>query len=112
MSFLYGKMGSMRKEAPKEQKAFYHSAAWQKCRSAYIAKVGGLCERCLQKGIVRPGKIVHHKEYISVENLDDPTILLNEKNLEYLCHECHNEEHFEQNNRRYFIDEMGRVVAK
>ena len=102
----------MRKEAPKEQKAFYHSAAWQKCRSEYIASVGGLCERCQSKGIVRPGRIVHHKTYISLENITDPTILLDSKNLEYLCQTCHNEEHFEQNNRRYFIDEDGRVVAK
>ena len=102
----------MRKEAPIEQKRFYHSAAWRKCRSEYIASVGGLCERCLAKGIVKPGKIVHHKEYISPENIQDPTVLLNPKNLEYLCHDCHNEEHFAENNRRYFIDEMGRVVAK
>jgi len=102
----------MRKEAPKEQKAFYHSAAWQKCRSEYIASVGGLCERCLSKGLVRPGRIVHHKKYISAENIQDPTILLDAKNLEYLCQECHNAEHLNENNRRYFVSEDGRVVAK
>ena len=102
----------MRKEAPKEQKAFYHSAAWRKCRSEYIASVGGLCERCAAKGLVRPGRFVHHKEYISVDNIQDPTILLDARNLEYLCANCHNEEHFENKNKRYFIDENGRVVAK
>jgi len=102
---------SMRKEAPKEQKAFYHSAAWQKCRREYIKSVGGLCERCLKKGVVRPGRIVHHKEYINTENIEDPSILLCFDNLEYLCQECHNAEHFD-NNRRYFIDEFGRVIAR
>lgn len=104
-------MGSMRSEAPKEQKAFYHSAAWKKCRREYIASVGGLCERCLSKGIVRPGRIVHHKTYISAENMTDPEVLLDRNNLEYLCQDCHNDEH-NPNSRRYFIDECGRVVAK
>ena len=102
----------MLKEAPKEQKAFYHSAAWRKCRSEYIASVGGLCERCLSRGIVRPGRIVHHKEYISVQNIHDPEVLLNHDNLEYLCQDCHNAEHFQNDNRRYFIDDQGKVVAK
>ena len=102
---------SMKQDAPKEQKAFYHSKAWDKCRREYISKVGGLCERCFEKGIVRPGRIVHHKEYISTDNITDPEVLLNHANLEYLCMDCHNAEHF-QNNRRYFIEEAGRVVAK
>lgn len=102
----------MKREAPAEQKAFYHSAAWRKCRKEYIESVGGLCERCLSKGLVRPGKIVHHKEYISAQNIQDPEVLLCHDNLEYLCHECHNEEHFKENNKRYFISEDGRVVAR
>lgn len=105
-------MGSMRKDAPEEAKAFYHSAAWRKCREEYISKVGGLCERCLAKGIVRPGRIVHHKKYISVQNIQDPEVLLRHDNLEYLCQECHNEEHFKANNKRYFVDDFGRVIAK
>ncbi len=111
MSFLYGKMGSMRRDAPKEQKAFYHSAAWRKCRTEYISSVGGLCERCLANGIVRPGRIVHHKKYIAPDNIQDPTVLLDFDNLEYLCQNCHNDEH-NVNNKRYFIDENGRVIAK
>ncbi len=42
-------------------KAFYKSAAWQKCRDSYIAKRiaadGGLCEECQEE----LGYIVHHK---------------------------------------------------
>lgn len=74
-----------------EAKRFYHSRAWKKCRASYIASVFGLCERCKQ-----PGDIVHHKVYISIDNINDPEITLNHDNLEYLCRACHNREHFEK----------------
>ena len=102
---------SMRQEAPEAQKRFYKSKEWQRCRAAYISSVGGLCERCQHNGIIRPGKIVHHKDYISVENITDPSILLNPDNLEYLCMDCHNAEHF-KNIKRYVIDEFGRVDCR
>lgn len=73
---------------------FYKSTRWKKCRQGYIQSVGGLCERCLKKGIVRKGYIVHHKQYVTEENITDPDVTLNWANLEYLCHECHNHEHF------------------
>ena len=63
------------------QVAFYHTAAWLKCREAYIASVGGLCERCAAKGIIRTGDIVHHKEWITEQNINDPEILLSFDNL-------------------------------
>lgn len=68
---------------------FYNSAAWKKCRLSYIAKVHGLCERC---GM--PGKIVHHKKYLTPQNINDPSVSLNHEKLEYLCQDCHNGEHF------------------
>ena len=112
---------SMKKDAPKEQKAFYDSVAWKKCRREYIASVGGVCERCLTKGIVRPGKIVHHKKHISIDNIQDPEVLLCFDNLEYLCQECHNEEHdtpkLMMENRppqrevQFKTDNEGRIVA-
>ncbi|MFC3883763.1 HNH endonuclease [Bacillus songklensis] len=67
---------------------FYKSAAWRKCRDAYFLSQHGLCERCSD-----PGLIVHHKIYISPENINDPSITLNPKNLELLCQTCHNQEH-------------------
>lgn len=97
--------------ATAKQVSFYHSAAWLKCREAYIKSVGGLCERCLSKGIYEPGYIVHHKEYINADNLTDPEILLNFDNLEYLCLNCHNKEHF-KSQKRYSIDENGKVEIK
>ena len=71
------------------RRSFYDSAAWLRCRDGYIKSVFGLCERC-----GRPGYIVHHKQPITDANVNDPNITLNWNNLEYLCLECHNREHF------------------
>ena len=102
---------SMRKEAPEEQHAFYHSHAWLRCRSEYLSSVGGLCERCEAKGIIRPARFVHHKTYISPENMRDASILLSFDNLEALCFDCHNSEHFETK-KRFKVDEYGRVESR
>lgn len=40
-----------------------------------------------------PGKVVHHKTYISKGNIHDPFITLDWSNFEYLCQDCHNLEH-------------------
>ncbi len=67
---------------------FYSSAAWIKCREAYKQSVFGLCERC-----GAPATIVHHKEYLTSNNINDPNVTLNWANLEALCQDCHNKEH-------------------
>lgn len=74
---------------------FYKSKAWLKCRKAYITSVQGLCERCRRRGIAKPGKIVHHKTALTPDNITDHSISLNPANLEYLCQECHNIEHYQ-----------------
>lgn len=66
-------------------KAFYNSQAWQDCRDGYISSVHGLCEDCQ-----KPGYIVHHKERLTPENINDPDVTLNWEKLKYLCLECHN----------------------
>ena len=83
-------------------KRFYKSKAWRECRAGYISSVNGLCERCLERGRYTPGYIVHHIIYLTPDNINDPDITLNHNNLEYLCHECHNREHFqsEQDTKR------------
>lgn len=91
-------------------KRLYKSKAWQRCRDRYAASVGGLCERCRASGRITPGEIVHHKIYISPENVSDPTVTLNFNNLELLCREHHAEEH-ERKKKRYKVDEYGRVSA-
>lgn len=69
-------------------KSFYNSTAWKNCRAAYIKMVHGLCERC-----GNPGKVVHHKVYLTPQNINDPAISLNHELLEYTCQDCHNKEH-------------------
>lgn len=88
---------------------FYSSLAWKKCREAYAQKVGHLCERCLKRGQMVPGEIVHHKIYITRENIKDPEVVLNFDNLELLCRKCHAEEHAGAI-IRYSVDEFGRVT--
>lgn len=88
--------------------AFYTSRAWINTRKAYTKSVGGLCERCLKKGLIRPVGIVHHKVYLTPENINDPNVSLNWDNLEALCRECHEAEH-RGIEKRYTVAEDGRV---
>jgi len=74
-------------------KAFYDSKRWKLCRAAYIKSVNGLCESCLKRGKITPGKIVHHKVYLTPENINDPNISLSHELLRYDCQDCHNAEH-------------------
>ena len=90
-------------------KQFYKSKQWQRCRAEYAKSVGGLCERCLKEGIIRTGEIVHHKTYVSPENIQDPNVLLNWDNLELLCREHHEREH-RREKKRYTVDELGRIA--
>lgn len=88
---------------------FYKSKQWQKCRQTFISERiiidGGLCQRCH----TAPGYIVHHKIHITPQNINNPSITLNFQNLEYVCHECHNNEHFGQKMRVKF-DSAGSVI--
>ena len=67
---------------------FYKSKAWLDCREGYIQSVYGLCNRCGS-----PGYIVHHKELLTLNNINNPEVTLNWELLEYLCLDCHNKEH-------------------
>src|SRR5690606_14296069 len=67
---------------------FYLSREWKRTREAYTRLRHGLCERC-GAGC----KIVHHKVYLTPQNIWDPSVTLNFANLELLCQECHNLEH-------------------
>jgi 5-methylcytosine-specific restriction endonuclease McrA len=71
------------------QTAFYKSRAWQKTQAAFMASKNGICERCGD-----PARIVHHKTYITAENINDPAVTLAWDNLEALCQTCHTREHF------------------
>lgn len=91
-------------------KSFYKSAAWRKCRTAYIKQRimidGGMCETCG----TRPGKIVHHKVWITPDNINNPDVTLNLDNLKYDCQECHNKETENETKPRYIFDESGQPI--
>lgn len=85
-------------------RAFYQSIAWKKTRQAYFTYRCGICERCGNAGV-----IVHHKCYISPNNIDNPHVTLDFKNLELLCHDCHNKEHSAKQ-KRYTFDASGNIL--
>ena len=91
----------------KEVKEFYQSTGWRKIRNTYLAMQNNLCERCAKKGLINTTKIVHHKVYININNIHDVNITMNLKNLEALCQDCHNKEHFKRKNR---FDENGDLL--
>ena len=102
-------------------RSFYLSSAWRSCRKAYISYCGGLCERCLAKGLYVPGRIVHHRIHLTPNNIHNPLIALDFANLELLCDKCHNAEHEAEQKEgyraskrnsqttRYSIDSYGRI---
>lgn len=97
---------------------FYHSQSWRKTREAYFRFQNGLCERCKREGRLTQGAIVHHKEHLTPQNIDDPSISLSFDNLELLCRDCHAAEHPEiyapkakpSRPSRIAFDEDGNVI--
>ena len=68
---------------------FYQSKDWKECRRAYNNSKFNLCERC-----GNPGLITHHKVVLTKENVEDARVALAWENLELLCLDCHNAEHY------------------
>lgn len=48
-----------------------------------------ICERCGGLAV-----ICHHKEWLNRRNVKNPMVAYNWDNLEALCMDCHNKEHF------------------
>lgn len=88
---------------------FYKSKTWQKCRAAYIASQGGLCELCRKRGLIVPGNTVHHIVHITPDNINDPSVTLDFNNLELLCRDCHAAVHSTPD-RRYIIGLNGEII--
>lgn len=96
-------------------KGFYNSKAWKECKRGYIQSVNGLCERCLEHGRITPGYILHHKEWLTPENIGDPNITLCWDNLQYVCHDCHNHIHMSGDDPvddQYYFDSDGNFIFK
>lgn len=93
----------------KEQKlAFYGGSRWKACREEYKKSVGYLCEDCLKQGIYKPADAVHHKTFLTADNVNDPSIAYGFDNLVALCADCHAARH--KTKRRYKLDDLGRVT--
>ena len=88
--------------------SFYTSQAWKRCARGYRRSVGGLCERCRERGVITPAEEVHHKIKLTPQNINRPEIALNWKNLVALCKDCHLEVH--KKPKRWVVDEYGNVT--
>ena len=100
-------------------KNFYNSKQWKNCRDKIFKKYFGICAEC-----GKPGEEVHHIEFLTLQNINDPEITLGESNLILLCKECHFKKHRDTNpldkslnSRRkastsngYYFDEDGNLV--
>lgn len=92
-------------------KPFYNSDQWQSARRSVLARSGGLCERCLDKGLIRAADVVHHTIPLTPDNISDPSITLNPAKLEALCSDCHAAAHAKEKQRRYHINNDGEVIS-
>lgn len=86
----------------------YKSKRWQKLRKQKVL-LNPFCERCQAKKLYVPVWIVHHKVYVDDTNYMDDNIFFNLDNLESLCQDCHNKEHFSGDDD-YLFDEEGNVI--
>ena len=93
-----------------EQKRFYSSKKWIKCRDTYLSE-HQICERCAKRGIIVAAEHVHHKRELTAKNYKNPMIAFNPDNLEALCWECHNKEHhsIKEIGEDYFFDADGNI---
>ena len=62
--------------------AFYKTRAWKRCRASYLASVGGLCERCLKRGLIVPADQVHHKIKLTSDNAQCPALIATRPHLD------------------------------
>lgn len=104
---------------------FYKTKVWDRVRINIWLKQNCLCNRCNKpvyvSGITpylpkdkRVKGIVHHKIHLNESNYVIDEIALDESNLEGLCIDCHNKEHFSCIAIRndLMFDEYGNVVPK
>lgn len=92
-----------------EQVNFYNSRAWRETQAAFMNSKNYICERCGD-----PARIVHHKTYITPDNINNPAITLSWDNLEALCQTCHTREHFVTNATApgLMFDQYGNLIKR
>lgn len=81
-----------------KRQAFYKSKAWEKFRKIIIderTESDGFvrCAICGQPIVKKYDLILHHKEELTEDNVDDVNVSLNPDNVECIHFKCHNKEH-------------------
>lgn len=97
--------------ARKFSKSFYNSKRWKDIAEQYRQMKFSICERCGRTN----ARQVHHKIYLSPNNIYNYDISLNFDNLELLCDTCHQKEHFEKFSpvvQGCCFDENGQLIKK
>lgn len=84
---------------------FYRTDVWEKIKEKLKTQCGGICQRCGRVMSDWSKLIVHHIIPLTMQNVYDPNISLNENNLEVVCIDCHNAEHnrFGHHEQKVFI---------
>ena len=87
---------------------FYRSKVWRDTRERFL-ELNPWCEECLKQKRYTPATLVHHRVHLNETNVNDPKISLGYDNLEAVCLECHNKIHYGRTDKRYTVDQFGRV---
>ena len=72
---------------------FYTSRQWSEFRRRLVLERGSVCEHCGQPIMNSFDLILHHKIFLTEENVNDYEISLNSENIQIVHHKCHNEIH-------------------
>lgn len=80
-----------------KENEFYHSNEWRAVRQDVLERDFYLCQECKRNGVIKQGNTVHHKIHLK----DDWSKRLDMDNLETICPQCHNREHFEKGFSKY-----------
>lgn len=70
-------------------KRFYDSKAWSEARAYALKRDRYLCQDCKSA----PAEEVHHIEWLTPDNINDPRVSVNPDNLISLCYDCHKARH-------------------
>lgn len=96
------------KMAKEFAKQFYNSAIWIRTSKAYAVSKFFICEKC---GKPATRYIVHHKIQLTPENIRDPAVALDWKNLQLVCLRCHNAIHKARPGRTVIFSSDGQVIG-
>lgn len=83
------------KRSTTENNDFYQSKQWRNLRARHIKKQP-LCQHCLRRHSVKEADVVDH----IIELEDNYELRLDPRNLQSLCHSCHNQKSAEQRKLR------------